>query len=68
MRPIITDPAGTRRIDTPRIVEVERHQGHRHHVVMPEHESWVERIGLTRVALAVGVAAILGGAGYWYFI
>jgi hypothetical protein len=67
MRPIITDPEGTRRIDTPRIVEVERRQGHRHHVVMPEHESWLDRVGVVRVLLSVGVMAILGGAGYWYF-
>ncbi|MBY0491622.1 MAG: hypothetical protein K2R93_17420 [Gemmatimonadaceae bacterium] len=65
MRPIITDPDGTRRVDTPRVVEVERHQGHRHLVVMPEHESFLDRIGIARLALGVGIVAILGGTGYW---
>jgi hypothetical protein len=67
MRPIITDPNGTRRVDTPRIVEVERHQGRRHQVVMPERESLLDRVGVTRVLLGVGVVAVLGGAGYWLF-
>ena len=65
MRPIITDPHCTRRADTPRIVEVERHQGHRHLVVMPEDVSLLERIGVARLILTVGVLAILGGTGYW---
>ncbi len=65
MRPIVTDPEAPRRADTPRIVEVERSQGHRHHVVMPEQASWLQRVGLPRVLLALGVVILIGGTGYW---
>ncbi len=64
MRPIISDADGTRRIDTPRIVEVERHAGHRHHIVMPEQVTWWERTG-PRLAIATVAVALLLAASYW---
>lgn len=64
MRPIISDADGTRRIDTPRIVEVERHAGHRHHIVMPEQPTWWERVG-SRLVVTLIAVAIVAAATYW---
>lgn len=66
MRPIISDANGTRRIDTPRIVEVERHAGHRHHIVMPEQLTWWERVGARLLVIVLAVVAI-AAASYWFF-
>lgn len=66
MRPIISDADGTRRIDTPRIVEVERHAGHRHHIVMPEQVTWWERLG-SRLTILLIAVALVAAASYWMF-
>lgn len=65
MRPVITDPTGTRRVDTPRVVEVQRPEGRRHRVVMPER---APRPWRRVVLLVLSVASVLlAAAGYWVF-